>query len=70
MAHSDKPSSREARPSDRGCEFEAQCALQAPLFFLFLSNLFMDMYGYISFSSLFSFFFGLKLIDCIALAFV
>ena len=70
MAHSDKPSSREARPSDRGCEFEAQCAVQAPLFFLFLSNLFIDLYGYISFSSsfygfLFHSLLVLKLIDCI-----
>ena len=65
MAHSDKPSSREARLSDMGCEFEAQCAVLALLFFLFLPNLFIDLYGYIYFSScfygfLFSFFFALK----------
>ena len=57
-----------------GCEFEAQCAVQALLFFLFFPNLFIDLYGYIYFSScfygfLFSFFLLLKLIDCIVFSF-
>ena len=43
-------------------------------FSLFFPNLFIDLYGYIYFSScfygfLFSFFFALKLIDCIVFSF-
>ena len=51
MAHSDKARCRKARPSDRGRELEAWCAVQGLLF----SNLFIDFYGYIYFSSCFSF---------------
>ena len=70
MAHSDKPSSREARPSDRGCEFEAQCAVQAPLFSSFClifssicMVIFLSPVLFMAFS--FHSFLILKLIDCI-----
>ena len=70
MAHSDKPSSREARPSDRGCEFEAQCAVKR-LFFSSFCLIFSSICMVIFLSPVlfmaFSFhsFLVLKLIDCI-----
>ena len=70
MANADKARCRKARPSERGRELEAWCAVQGLLF----SNLFIDLFGYIYLSScvsfplqtngfFFSFFFLFKLID-------
>ena len=51
VAHSDKEQCRKAHSSDRGRELDSRCAVQE----LFFSNLFINLYGYIYFSSCFSF---------------
>ena len=52
VAHWDKARCRKAPLSYRDRELEAQCAVQGLLF----STLFIDLYGFIYFSSCFSFF--------------
>ena len=51
VANADKGRCRKARPSNRGCVLEARCAIQGLRF----SNPFINLYGYIYFSSCFSF---------------
>ena len=69
VAHSDKLRCRKVRPLDRGRELEARCAVQGVF-----CNLLIDLYGYVYFSScfsfllqidgfLFSFFFVFKLVN-------